>query len=222
MWQGATGRGVLCSAMAAVCLTTPGPAQAHDIVMAPKGRPKATVLVVHLGSWVQGDATSCLPVARFLAAHGYRAVSIDYTLRDVPRSYRQSERKARRYHAAYAVGESAGGSIASWLAARRFVRAAVDVSGPVDLPRWERTSLPAGFLRGIGLSGRAAWEWSPLRRYSVRSAPLLGVYWDRDPWVPLAQGRAIARRGAKLRVLHGRGHVGHTYFRAALRFIRGR
>jgi acetyl esterase/lipase len=218
MWQGATGRGVLILATA-LAVTTPGVAAAHDIVVRPHGRPKATVLVAHLGSWVAGAPKSSLPVSRFLAAHGYRAVSIDYSLRDVPRSYRQAELKARHYHAAFAVGESAGGTIASWLAARRFVRAAVDVSGPEDLPRWERTSLPAGFLRSIGLRGRAAWEWSPLRRYSGRSAPLLGIYWDRDPWVPLTQGKAIARRGAKLRVLLGRGHVGHTYFRAALRFL---
>lgn len=220
MWQGATGAGAVVIAALALALGRSGPARA-DIVVHPRAEPRATVLVMHPGGWVYGSATTALPAARYLARHGYRAVSLDYPLLDVRRSYRYARWAVHRYRATFAVGESSGGTIASWLAARRCVRAAVAVSAPQDLPLWAATSAYPTYLPIVGLPS-GAWEWSPARRYSPRSAPLLGVYWDGDPFVPLEQGRLIARRGARLRVLAGDEHAGSAYYPAALRFIRRR
>jgi acetyl esterase/lipase len=208
------------AALAAACvLVLPAAAGAQDIVVNPSGPPKATVLVVHGGGWAFGDATGSLPVAWYLASHGYQAVSIGYPLRSVPASYRVARRKARRYGATLAVGESAGGTIVSWLAARHRVRAAVEVSGPENLPLWGQSNLPSWWLPNIGAGGAAGWKWSPLRRYSRASAPLLGIYSRGDTVVSLAQGQAIAARGAQLQVLESAQHVPLSYFPHALRFL---
>jgi acetyl esterase/lipase len=211
-------RGLLIFAMA-VSLAAPSAAAAQDLVVNPSGPPKATVLVVHGGGWAFGDATGALPVSWYLASHGYRAVSIGYPLRDVPGSYRVARRKAREYGATLAVGESAGGTIVSWLAAKRRVRAAVTVAGPENLPLWGQTSLPSWWLPAIGAGGAAGWKWSPVRRYTRDSAPLLGIYGRRDQVVPLAQGQAIAARGAELQVLDSSQHVPYSYFPSALHFL---
>ena len=220
MWQGATGAGAVLIAALALALGRSAPARA-DIVVNPPAAPRATVVVMHPGGWAYGSAATSLPAARYLARHGYRAVSLDYPLLDVRGSYRYARRAVRRYRAAFAVGESSGGTIASWLAARRRVRAAVAVSAPEDLPLWSATNLYPDYLPIVGLP-TGAWAWSPVRRYSPRSAPLLGIYWTRDPHVPLEQGLLIAQRGARLRVIDGAEHVGMGYLPTALRFVRER
>jgi acetyl esterase/lipase len=199
----------------AVAVLVPRQAQA-DVVVEPHAKAKANVLVVHGGGFEFGTAADDRPTAEYLAAHDYRAVSIDYPLFDVRAAYRSARRKARRYHSRFAVGESVGGTIAAWLAAHRCVRAAVTQDAPMDLTR---PLLRESWQDEIGLHGlRARRALSPRFAYAGQ-APLLVLHFTGDPLVPATQARAMRRTGAQVRLLPGHHHVDPRYRPYALRFL---
>lgn len=122
-------------------------------------RPRAAVLVVHGGSWMQGDKASIAwrSVCQWLASEGFVGLSVNYRLapenpypagiQDVRqvvtwlRELRQVERFDIDPDRIGALGGSAGGNLVAQLglegAGKRTggsrVAAVVDISGPIDL-----------------------------------------------------------------------------------------
>lgn len=118
------------------------------------GRP--IVLLVHGGGWRAGDKSTFTPAARMLATRGFVVANVNYTLgaASVPAYRRQTEdvRAAVSWVRAHAaryggdperlalVGGSAGGYLVAMVAtsinspADAPVKAAVSLSGPMDIP----------------------------------------------------------------------------------------
>jgi pimeloyl-ACP methyl ester carboxylesterase len=97
------------------------------------------------------------------------------------------------------------------------LRAYVATAQPRPLDPELETALIAPWLGPAGQSAfyrqiaqgdqRDTDEIEPL--YGQISAPTLVVWGEADPWIPVAQGRELARRipGARLEVLRGSGHL---------------
>jgi acetyl esterase/lipase len=128
----------------------------------PSASPLPGIILIHGGSWEEGDKTELAAMARYLASNGYVAFSIDYRLHsggknrwpaqldDAQRAVRWVRRHAADYNVdpkrIGAWGYSAGGQMASLLGEidtrdnsdpelakySSRVQAVVDVSGPAD------------------------------------------------------------------------------------------
>lgn len=181
-----------------------------------EGGPWPVVVVVHGGFWRERwDRTTATPLARDLAARGYLAWNIEYrrvgqegggwpgtlddagaavdALADVEEA--DTERVA-------AVGHSAGGHLALWLAAREKprvrVRAAVSLAGVADLESGARAGLGDGAV--VDFVGGGADDVP--ERYARASpaellplgVPQLLVHGGRDEIVPPEQSRAYAEK----------------------------
>jgi acetyl esterase/lipase len=98
------------------------------------------ILLLHGGGWLGGTPGSMTPWKEDFRAHGYRTRIVAYPLGSVARSIRHVEAIAveerARGDSVIAYGMSAGGSIASALAATGRVDGAVNVNGPTDFTRW--------------------------------------------------------------------------------------
>jgi pimeloyl-ACP methyl ester carboxylesterase len=136
------------------------------------------------------------PWAYGLRAAGYRVLLPNYPLGDVLRSEQWTQRLMRRVHGWKAAwGVSAGGTIASWLAGRGAVDAAVNAAGPTDLLTW-RTPF-AGYLLH-NTSTRECIAASPMRTLTRAAAPQLLQYGTRDSLIPVSQGLVYARRARRV------------------------
>ena len=96
------------------------------------------VLVIHGGAFVGGSAGD-LPVAktvRALRADGVAAIAPRYPLGNPLAAEMTVDAIARRYHVTAAIGYSAGGTLAEWLAEHGDVRAAAAVAPVSDLRTW--------------------------------------------------------------------------------------
>lgn len=170
-------------------------------------RHAAIVLLIHAGGWVSGTPADEAPIAASLQRAGLETQAVAYPLNDPSAAFAAVDaaaREARRTHArVLAYGQSAGATMAAWLAARGKVDAAVVWEGPTDLLTWQ---------------GAAAWpraaraRLSPARRVRRSCAPQLLVYGTRDQFVPLGQMRGYRARlraaGCAVRsvVMPGRHH----------------
>jgi predicted esterase len=195
---------------AETCSCTPTP----TFTIEPQGRVRATILVLHPGAWVWGSSELMRPTAQGLADRGYRAVAVGYPLRDLPAAYAKVEHVAQRYHGrAYALGESAGATMATWLQARHLVRGAVNLSGPINL----RRAFPG--------DTRPTWQTSDTWRYSPqrilpRRVRVLAIAGQADPFTDLNALGSLRRRGANVRVVPGLGHETQPWeLRAARRWL---
>lgn len=174
------------------------------------------VVVIHGGSFVIGDPGMTADTCEAFGARGWRVTNLDYPLGDLSgaeAAVREAARRARRTsEVTLAYGESAGGGLASLMAARGWVDGAFAWAPVSDLARWQGESQP-GFV-----------NWSPfrdssratLRRVSAvnwagrASAPLMVTHGRADDLVPLAQSRRLKARwpAMKLREVAG-GHLQH-------------
>jgi acetyl esterase/lipase len=157
------------------------------------------VLLIHGGGFVFGAPEAVLNREAVEQA-GVATWSLGYPLGDVRRAYRWTAAAVPKNRPTVAFGESAGGTIAAWLAARRHVDAAITVGAPTDLSRWPES--PA-HREAIGLT-TGAWRYSPARTYR-QQRPLWAIHWTHDPIVPFAHAAAL--RGAHLKTLWGGGHT---------------
>jgi dienelactone hydrolase len=175
---------------------------ATTVVMAASVVPVAqagscTVLTLHPGSFAAGNVQATLRRTVIRAMPKVREVPVEYTLGNVTAAYRDTRSVARRQRGrVVAYGESAGGTIAGWMAARRRVDAAVTVGAPMNIPAWTDDGWT------IGLAGELAWRYSPKRVYA-RQRPLWQYHYESDPAVPKGGQRL---RGSQWRLVPGAGH----------------
>jgi pimeloyl-ACP methyl ester carboxylesterase len=173
----------------------------------PGARPIA--LVVHGGFWKpQYDASLMEPVCADLEARGWTAVNTEYRRGEGWAAMRDDLLAA--YDAAQpdvAIGHSAGGQLAVWLASARPLRAVVSQAGVLDLERARELRLSDGIVDRV--FGPDTAEADPIRL--AIDAPVLCVHGSADDDVPLeiSERFVAAHPSAELRVFAGEGHYGH-------------
>lgn len=169
------------------------------------------ILVIHGGAFVAGSPATIQPQADALQRLRPRAqvVNVDYPLGDPVNAYRFVRRIAKSHPGpVVAYGFSAGGYIATQLAANRNVTAAVTVAGVYHLDVWARyAKFPSISWDWLGIStatGRHRAALHPGRR----SAPQLMLHGDRDHTAPLSDARTydLEDPRARLAIMHGVGH----------------
>jgi acetyl esterase/lipase len=219
-------RGLVTAAIA-LALLAPARAAASDLVVPAVGHERGVILFIHGGGWMSGSPASELANARAFAHAGWRGISVDYPLLDIDASYRSVEQHAATMRLPgeplYAIGSSAGATMAEWLAARGLVDAAIGVDGPSDLTTW-RAVKPGGPLAAVPVlvSGFAlhGWQLSPARVYSPRSRPLMVVSAADDALVETEQAMLMQRRGAVLDQVPGGHLVSRSWRRPGAAFLR--
>jgi pimeloyl-ACP methyl ester carboxylesterase len=113
-------------------------------------------------------------------------IVVAYPVGDLKAAWQAARDAAREHPGAYAVGESAGGTLALNLAEHRLVRGAIVMGPPVDLvswpgiPRWWRN------VDGATRRFRATMSVRRVRR------PTVLVYGEDDPIVPRRRVRGAA------------------------------
>jgi acetyl esterase/lipase len=215
-------RGIAAILATLVACAAPAAARAHDIVVPAQGHERGSVLLFHQGAWLGGDTSQEEQTARALSRAGWRAVSVDYPLRDVAASYRSARSEARRHRRAgrplVAVGESVGGTIAEWLAAWHWVDAAAAIAAPADFRTWPLIQAGGAWQDWpgqVGLAGRR-WQLSPARVYNAQtSAPLIVYHSLGDEIVDPGQAREMIDRGARRVWLRG-SHLVDQRWRTSL------
>ena len=115
-----------------------------------------------------------------------REVVVAYPTRDLAGAWRHTRRVALRHPGAYAVGESAGGTLALNLAARGLVRGAVVLGAPTRLVGWP--PIP-GYWRRMHAPQRLRRElWSPASGAPRSSRTGARTRWSRTGPSPARGG----------------------------------
>jgi acetyl esterase/lipase len=206
-----------CALVAGLLLASA--AQAADVICKPDGAARATVLYFHPGGFLDGSASdpANLVVCRELAARGFRARVVDYPLRDLPGAVRAANAAAAGQRSrVYALGDSAGGTLAALLAVRGRVDGAAAFAGPSDLLTWPAE---AGWWGRFGATRAERRAASPYRRVTGRSVPLLLMHDPRDIVVPFGQSERLARKLPRARLVRARaGYLAHVWRPANRRY----
>ncbi len=152
-----------------------------------KPEPKPTVLLLPGGGWQVAKPETMQPWVDDFRAHGINARAITYPLRDVKAAIDYVRAEAQKERGPVVLyGISAGGTIASYLAAEGAVRAAVNVVGPTDLTRWVGSGWV--FLKEIGLTQYDRQKAvSPYWRLGPDTSPQLVQCGLADPLVTYEQ-----------------------------------
>jgi dipeptidyl aminopeptidase/acylaminoacyl peptidase len=200
-------------------------------VRVPAGKgPHPVVLLVHGGFWrARFDRSTLAALAVDLAGRGFATVNVEYrrigagggipeTLEDVQAAAEALPRLAPRVdrNRVVALGHSAGGHLALWLARTGTVRAVASLAGVCDLAAAAEEGLGDGaaveLTGGLPAERRAAYALAdPLQRLPT-GIPTLLVHGDADDRVPVEQSRRYARAAAsagdvcELLELPGVGH----------------
>ena len=172
------------------------PDQVGDVREPQAGRSSPTALVIHGGFWRAGFTrrnTAALAVA--LTQAGWRTVNVEYRrlgggrfrelLADV-------EHAAHTFRPQLAIGHSAGGHLALWLAAQGAAPAAVALSSVCDLDAAARAGLGDGAVEEFLGTADALDEVDPARMLPL-GVPQLLVHGRQDDRVPLAHAEEYAR-----------------------------
>jgi acetyl esterase/lipase len=211
------------------------PALAAADAGTPKER-RAVVLLLHAGGWILGSASLMDPLEPAVRAAGMKPVPVEYALGDLPQAFADAEAAARRFRgrSVYAYGESAGGTMAAWLASRWIVDGAFTNSAIVRLAAFvrtvERTTTPVSTPEIETTTGEIMAEASGGPRFVHRhdvhrlhGAPLRLFGNCDDPVVPCSQVRRYARRYESVtwrRAGHGHIAEGERTLRRGLRWLR--
>jgi dipeptidyl aminopeptidase/acylaminoacyl peptidase len=205
-------------------------AQVVDLLLPAGEGPHPVALLLHGGFWrSRYDRSTMAALAVDLARRGIAAANVEYrrvgngggipeTLEDVQAAADAVARLQAPVDPGriVAVGHSAGGHLALWLAGTGTVRAAVSLAGVCDLPGAAREGLGDG--AAVELAGGRPAERpeayalaDPLGRLPA-GVPQLLVHGDADDRVPVEQSRRYARAAAaagdrcELLELPGVGH----------------
>jgi acetyl esterase/lipase len=163
-----------------------------------------TVLLIHGGGFMLGTPENTYAGETIRAMPNVQVIDIDYPLGNVPAAYDYARKVAAyvtemqgRRPAAY--GESAGGAIAGWLAAREDVRGAVSVGAPMNLRAWD-----PDYDHWLGIDDDDyAWYWSTKRIYSGQRY-VRQFHFELDAVVPKTSQRMSE---ADWRLLEGGAHI---------------
>jgi acetyl esterase/lipase len=171
----------------------------------PAGEPAGAAIVLHGGFWrARYDRTLMHPLCRDLAARGWAAWNVEYrrlgagggvpaTLEDVVAAAEALPLTARRR---VAIGHSAGGHLAAYLASRVPLDGVVSQAGVLDLALGRELGLSDGAVAEF--LGRAALaDASPIERLPLGTRVLL-THGGRDDIVPpvMSERFAAAARAA--------------------------
>jgi dipeptidyl aminopeptidase/acylaminoacyl peptidase len=190
------------------------PGGAHAALRAPTGgrAPRGLIMVIHGGGWrgLSPALTADVePAARAYNSLGYATVVPDYPageagVADLDRFYRRARRAVGPKVPICAVGGSAGGHLSLVLAARHpDLRCVIAQAAPTDLVALSQGNQLGHTLPALQFGAARLDALSPARHAERMKARLLLVYATNDPYVPLSQGREMARArpGARLIVL---------------------
>lgn len=203
----------------------------HDqVYRTHRGKPKGLVLLAHPGGFLLGSSSQQDKLARTYVRAGYNVRSLAYPLNDYRGAVRYSRKAAlaarRRGRKVFAVGESAGGTLATDLALRGIVNGAVAVGAPTDFRRWYPKQLPGmtreKYREQIKMSNPA--KASPITRArSPRRSDLLLFHSTQDETVDFGQSERFAHRsGAMLRELRGPHLADTSWVQRSRRFMDAR
>lgn len=174
-------------------------------------RARVHVIVIHGGSFILGNPGMTADTCEAFGNRGWRVTNLSYPLGDLvgaERAARDAAREARRgSEVTLAYGESAGGGLASLLAARGWVDGAFAWAPVSDLVRWQGESKP-GFVNWEPFrdSSRATLTRLSAVRWAGReSAPLMVSHGRDDEHVPLAQSRRLKARWPAMRLREAAG-----------------
>lgn len=189
----------------------------------PDQRDKDTpvILLVHGGSWVEGDKSSFTDLAKFWRARGYVAATMNYRLthtsesnihpaqvNDIKAALDLLESKSGEWYfsgSKYALqGASAGGHL-SLLYAYRYdtearVKAVVSMAGPTDLTLIQQGSPQLAEVvswligKSYSVDPTAYAEASPITHVSVASTPSLLFHGKLDLLVPYQQAESLKQK----------------------------
>ena len=171
----------------------------------PAGEPAGVAIVLHGGFWrARYDRTLMHPLCADLAARGWAAWNVEYrrlgagggvpaTLDDVVAAAEALPLAAPRR---VAIGHSAGGHLAAYLASRVPLDGVVSQAGVLDLALGAQLGLSSGVV-GEFLGGAPLAEASPIERLPLRARTLL-THGGRDDIVPpvISERYAEAARAA--------------------------
>lgn len=171
--------------------------------------PHPVAIVLHGGFWrapFTRRNTDALAVA--LTAAGWVTANVEYR-RLGPGSYREMledvKQAARGLDAAIAIGHSAGGHLALWLAAHEGAAAAVGLGAVCDLEAAARERLGQDAVLEL-LGDPPDYDAADPGRMLPLGVPQLLVHGTRDDRVPIEHARAYAERaGDECRVLELEG-----------------
>lgn len=155
---------------------------------------KPSVLLFHGGGFVWGNPS--IPDAEALArAHGLRPIEVDYRLGNLEAALRDAERATERPGRIVAYGESAGAALATRMAQRGLVEAAVGWMPPSDLRRL--TPEGQAIIDRLGATQRQLRRVSP-GLHRTRN-PVLAQIADRDVLIPPQQSLRWAKRDPRVK-----------------------
>jgi acetyl esterase/lipase len=175
----------------------------------PAGEPAGAAIVLHGGFWrARYDRTLMHPLCADLAARGWAAWNVEYrrlgagggvpaTLDDVVAAAEALEDKGGLTpFRLVAIGHSAGGHLAAYLASRVALDGVVSQAGVLDLALGARLGLSNGVVDEF-LGAAPLADASPIERLPLR-APTLLTHGGRDDIVPpvISQRYAEAARAA--------------------------
>ena len=174
-------------------------AAATMMIAAPAAHASPTILLLHGGGWQGGNGSEMNGWRSDFEAHGYRTVVVVYPLGRVTRSIDYTATLARqerlRGEPVIAYGMSAGGTIASALAAEGIVDGAVNVIGPTDFTRWD-SAAGAVLMLAAKMSSAEKRSASPFWRLGPRAAPQLVQCGKLDVVTPWSQCTRYVARAA--------------------------
>jgi acetyl esterase/lipase len=168
----------------------------------PAGEPRGVVVVVHGGFWKQQYGLEWgRPLAQDLAARGWLTLNLEYrrvggggglpaTTEDVAAGVGLLPTLGLDPPTVVALGHSAGGHLATWVAGSGVVTAVVAQAGVLDLRAAYDDRLGGGAVEA--LLGRAPTDadarWDPIRQVPL-DVPVWCVHAPDDDTVPISQSR---------------------------------
>ena len=169
------------------------------MIAAPAVHASPTILLLHGGGWQTNDNSEMSGWSSDFQAYGYRTVFVEYPLGSVTRSIDYTATVARRERLrgepVIAYGISAGGTIASALAAEGIVDGAVNIVGPTDFTRWD-SAAGAVIMLAAKMSSAEKRSASPFWRLGPNAAPQLLQCGKLDVVTPWSQCTRFVARAA--------------------------